>query len=88
MQLNGDILDDIPSLSGSLTDIPSLSGSLTLPTAVEYETYVGPYNIVPKAYQDQLFNTLDKLMTDDLLVQKIPHAEAHNDSVGITMTIG
>ena len=51
------------------------------------EVYEGDYNIIPRVYQ-QVLETKDKLMLDDVTVEIIPLAKTINLSNGYTVTIG
>lgn len=51
------------------------------------EVYEGDYNVIPRVYQ-QILETKDKLMLDDLTVEIIPLAKTINLSNGYTVTIG
>ena len=53
-----------------------------------YETYDGPYEITPKVNTDQILQTKDKLMEDDMTVHEITIASVSNPSGGTTVTIG
>lgn len=49
--------------------------------------YTGDYNVVPKIYQ-QVLETKDKVMTEDVTIEIIPLAKTINLSNGYTVTIG
>lgn len=51
------------------------------------EVYEGDYNVVPRVYQ-QVLETKDKLMLDDVTVEIIPLSRVINLSNGYTVTIG
>lgn len=51
------------------------------------EVYEGDYNVVPRVYQ-QVLETKDKLMLDDVTVEIIPLSRVINSSNGYTVTIG
>lgn len=51
------------------------------------EVYDGDYNVIPRVYQ-QVLETKDKLMLDDVTVEIIPLAKTINLSNGYTVTIG
>lgn len=51
------------------------------------EVYEGDYNVIPRVYQ-QVLETKDKLMLDDVTVEIIPLAKTINLSNGYTVTIG
>lgn len=51
------------------------------------EVYEGEYTVTPRVYQ-QVLETKDKLMLDDVTVEIIPLARTINLSNGYTVTIG
>lgn len=51
------------------------------------DTYTGDYNVIPRVYQ-QVLETKDKVMVDDVTVEIIPLARVINLSNGYTVTIG
>lgn len=51
------------------------------------DTYDGDYNVIPRVYQ-QVLETKDKLMTDNVTVEVIPLSKVINPSNGYTVTIG
>lgn len=51
------------------------------------DKYEGDYTVVPRVYQ-QILNTKDKLMLDDVTVEIIPLSKVINLSNGYTVTIG
>ena len=51
------------------------------------DTYVGDYDVIPRVYQ-QILETKDKLMLDDVTVEEIPIQTVINLSNGFTATIG
>lgn len=50
------------------------------------ETYEGDYNVIPKTAEQELY-TKNKMMKDDVTVQKIPYHEVSNQT-GTTVVIG
>ena len=52
-----------------------------------YDTYPGPYEVIPKSY-DQILNTKNLLMINDTTVKEIPYAAVSNVHGGLTITIG
>lgn len=44
----------------------------------EGEVYRGPYEVIPKAYDNQTLETKDKHMLDDVTVNKVPYYETSN----------
>lgn len=51
------------------------------------DVYQGDYNVIPRVYQ-QILETKDKVMNDDVTVEIIPLAAVINLSDGYTVTIG
>lgn len=83
-QLTGRLSSD-GHLSGKLTPTGHLTGKLS--NSKSYKPYTGEYEVIPKARIDQVLDTTDKLLTDDVVVREIPYEETHNES-GITICIG
>lgn len=66
-------------LQGSLVgDHHKISGSLTIPNAPGLEVYGGPYEVTPKAWEEQILQTDGKLMSDDVTVFRVPYYETSN----------
>ncbi len=51
------------------------------------ESYEGPYNITPLAFQEQEFETKDKILEENIKVKEIPYYETSNQ-YGDTVYIG
>lgn len=88
--------ETIPRLIGELTPRGSLAGELTPKTRIigtlalgarVNEVYEGPYYVVPRAYDDIVLDTQDKLMTEDVTVSAVPYYETSNLSGGFTVYI-
>ena len=52
----------------------------------DYDPYLGPYEVIPKAWEDQVLATNGKNMTDDVTVFEVPYDEVINPT-GITVVI-
>lgn len=52
----------------------------------DYDPYLGPYDVTPLAFQEQVLATKDKNMTDDVTVYEIPYDEVINPT-GTTVVI-
>ena len=65
-------------LSGFLNAGKGISGTLTIPSAVGVDIYTGPYEVTPKAWDEQTLETAHKLMTDDVTVFRVPYYETSN----------
>lgn len=51
-----------------------------------YDVYDGEYVVTPKAHNETILETREKLMADDVTVLKIPYYETSNES-GLTVYI-
>ena len=49
--------------------------------------YNGEYNIIPKAYEEQVLQTKEKTLLENVTVQKVPYYEVSNSSGGNTVNI-
>ena len=77
-ELNG-TLTSAGLLHGSLVgDHHKVQGTLTIPTTPGLELYGGPYEVTPKAWEEQVLETEGKLMADDVTVFRVPYYETIN----------
>ena len=51
-------------------------------------TYDGEYIVTPKPFEEQVLETKNKSMTDDVTVREIPYSEVTNPEGGKTINIG
>lgn len=51
-----------------------------------YDPFAGPYEVTPKAWEDQILPTKNKNMIRDVTVYEVPYAETSNE-YGTTCTI-
>ena len=63
------------------------SGELRLNGVDDIATYVGNYEVTPKATEQRL-DTKNKRMTKNLTIHKIPYIEVSNPTGGSTVYIG
>ena len=73
------------TLSGTLSCNGSLSGKISIPT--NFDRYNGDYEVVPNAFNAQTLPTANKLLTQDVVVKKVPYYETSNIQQGITVYI-
>lgn len=52
----------------------------------DYDPYLGPYEVIPKAWENQVLATNGKNMTDDVTVFEVPYDEVINPT-GTTVVI-
>lgn len=64
-----------------------LTGRLSSNPGCQHTTYEGPYEVTPKAFEEQVLETHDQLMEDDVRVKQIPYFEFENSSGGLTAYI-
>lgn len=74
------------SLSGELSCISGLSGKVSV--TKEYDVYGGEYTVIPKAFEEQVLPTSNRVLKEDVIVKEVPFYETGNDSGGITAYIG
>lgn len=79
-----------PGPGGDDIWIGSLIGKLTIPVAskeIVTGDYEGPYEVIPKAYDDQTLPTYGKTLDNDILVHKVPYYKTSNAAKGLTAYI-
>lgn len=86
----------LKSLTGTISEETSLFGVLScdegltgqLSTTTKHNEYVGPYEVVPQAFNAQTLQTAFMLLNDDIVVSEIPYFDVGNESDGSTIYIG
>lgn len=73
---------------GGLTGRGSISGSVSPAGRDNREKYTGEYVVTPLTAEEQVLETAEKIMTDDVRVLKVPYFETSNLYDGITVYIG
>lgn len=75
------------TISFVISDGGSLNFNTDLNYSIsEHNTYAGPYIVIPKVY-DQILETDDLLMSDDVTVKEITYSVTQNEK-GLTAQIG
>lgn len=77
-------LSAVGGLTANLSDTGHLYG--TIQNQKAYPQYTGEHNIIPKAHQDQILETANKLVVQNIIVHEVPYEETHNES-GTTVYI-
>lgn len=72
------------SIRGTISGESTLSGTLSVATGQDYDIYSGEYEIIPDVEDEQTLETAHKLLTDNIVVAKVPYFETSNDSNGNT----
>jgi len=85
--INGTISDTF-DLAGTISDALNLSGKLSVGSITEYPLYEGDYEFVSKADIDQTVATKNRVLTRDIVIEKIEYIETSNTSDGLTVYIG
>ena len=75
------------SLKGSITTKEKISGFVNAGGMTQQESYDGSYEVIPTIEQ-QILQTKNKTMVNDLTIKSIPYSESDNSAGGITVTIG
>lgn len=75
------------SLSGYISGGCTLHGTLSCGSSPEIERYNGDYEVIPNAFNAQTLPTANKLLTQDVVVKKVPYYETSNIQKGITVYI-
>jgi hypothetical protein len=65
----------------------NLSGKLS-PADYDVETYDGPYEVIPDAFEPQILATKNRLLKQNIFVSGIPYSETSNAAGGKTFYIG
>lgn len=82
-------LSPMPTLNGFLSPTSGLKGTLSIGDIHldgGYEFYKGDYVVTPKANENTILQTKDKIMEENVLVLDIPYYEVSNED-GITICI-
>lgn len=80
-------LSPAASMKGALSAPATLKGKLSVPQIIVPNPYEGDYVITPRAHDPVTLATMNKTLTDDITVLKIPYYETSNES-GMTVYIG
>jgi hypothetical protein len=72
-------------LTGTVNSKWNVSGTVTIDGG--REKYTGSYEVTPRA-DEQILDTANKIMSDDVTIKEIPYAEVTNPAGGITVIIG
>lgn len=83
-KLTGNIIKKA-DISGRITAKATISGKVGIPYGSN--RYTGEYTVTPDAYDEQVLETANKTLLDDVTVQKIPYHETTNLSGGTTIVI-
>ena len=75
---------DLDINNGKSVNIGGLEDSVFIYQAPVYN---GEYNIIPKAYDEQVLQTKEKTLLENVTVQKVPYYEVSNSSGGNTVNI-
>ena len=71
-------------LSGIISKDAYLTGRLNITTG--YDTYQGPYEVAPHAFEEQTLKTANMGMKENVVVLEVPYFEVSNDT-GTTVYI-
>lgn len=74
-------------VSGKMVADGGLRGIVFSGQSRECKSYSGTYDVVPKT-NEQILDTYDRHMDENLTIRAIPYAEVTNNSGGKTVSIG
>jgi hypothetical protein len=74
-------------ISGSITGKGKVSGTIGTAKTKPLPYYEGEYVITP-TFEDQVLETKQRSMSDDVTVEKITTLEVDNDAGGVTYIFG
>jgi len=72
------------NLIGSVNEAMGLVG--TFEKGVSFDTYDGEYEVTPSS-KEQVLNTMQKMLVDNVTVHSTPYSEVSNPYGGTTVTI-
>ena len=85
INING-LLSNNNNLNSNIQSNSNISAKLSVGGSGSYLDYSGSYDIIPNQ-QDQTLQTQNKILRENMLVEKIPYYETSND-YGKTVYIG
>ncbi len=85
--MDGVITSEI-QISGAVSSKGKICGFVTASSGGGSPPYTGEYDVTPNVRNDIVLYTRNKLMTENVLVRKIPQHEVTNASGGKTLIIG
>ena len=83
-------LQNAKPIVATISNKKSIQATVYMPSSIGgayVDEYTGQYYVIPHPYDDQMLDTTNKLLTDDVVVYKIPTYETSN-LVGTTFIIG
>lgn len=77
------------TMSGSLSVVDKLEGQMSVPDKLkdDFDIYTGEYAVNP-SFNKQILNTKNKVMTEDVEIERITVSVTSNTSGGNTVYIG
>lgn len=85
IELVGNI-DSVANIGGSVRSDVELTGVVSVGSGEIVDEYTGKYMVVPLADEEQILETKNKKMTDNVTVKKVPYFETSNED-GTTVYI-
>ena len=88
-KISGNIKADNLKIDGNISPLEKTTGTITygIGTGLNIQQYEGEYDIIPKAFEDEILNTKNKRLSKDITVKEIPYYETSNVSGGLTVYI-
>lgn len=86
-RLVGVLISSEEKISGKISSTGTIKGGITIPPENYVNPYKGDYTVVSKPFTDEVLETKNHSMTDNVTVLKIPYYETGNET-GYTVYIG
>lgn len=86
-RLKGSLSPVTSSMAGSLSEPEQITGDISIPEVILPDYYEGDYNVTPH-FSEQVLETEDKVMRDDVTILEIPVVRTSNPYGGDTIVIG
>lgn len=75
-----DLLSTKPVISGELSGVYTVIGSVSVPKEIDVEKYTGVYEVEPSAHEEQVLETKNKFLNENVVVLKVPYFVTSNTS--------
>ena len=72
------VIKTAENVSGFISGSGNMTGTVAIGSGFVTDKYTGEYVVIPKADNEQILKTANKLMSDDVTVKKVPYFETSN----------
>ena len=81
------VLDDMTAVKISADTDPIVTIKVDGSSGALPPVYDGETTVIPSAVTEQILQTKEKIVKEDITINKIPYAEVSNDAGGYTVSI-